>query len=189
LKTYNIVNEFAECLDFPKTLMRGRRDHDRFFDLIEAVCFLRQYQKKIEYDDDYCFIRCDLEDYKIAYKIMITGVLSSTMGELSEAAYILYDSIRNFVRKESVKEDLEPTKISFTQRQIREATGQAHMLVKNNMRKLAEFEYLEIAKGGGARTKTHYRLMADDEIKKIDLSMIPTPDEIEKKFYKTGSSG
>ena len=41
-----IVNPFASKLVFPDALMRSRRDHERFVDLIAAVCFLRQYQKQ-----------------------------------------------------------------------------------------------------------------------------------------------
>ncbi|CAD7837728.1 MAG: hypothetical protein [Olavius algarvensis spirochete endosymbiont] len=36
-----IINPFAEALDFPSKQMRTRRDHERFIDLIAAVCFLR----------------------------------------------------------------------------------------------------------------------------------------------------
>ena len=46
LKTRVIFNPFAESLDFPSSLMRSRRDHDRLIDLIVCVCFLRQFQKK-----------------------------------------------------------------------------------------------------------------------------------------------
>ena len=41
-----IVNPYADRLAFPDTLMRTRRDHERFIDLIASVCFLRQYQKQ-----------------------------------------------------------------------------------------------------------------------------------------------
>jgi hypothetical protein len=41
-----IFNPFAELLDFPSTLMRARRDHERFIDLIVCVCFIRQFQKE-----------------------------------------------------------------------------------------------------------------------------------------------
>ncbi len=74
----NIVNDFAPLLDFPTSLMRTRRDHDRFLDLIACVAFVRQFQKKEEKAAEVHFIRCDLEDYRVAYRIMVEGVLSST---------------------------------------------------------------------------------------------------------------
>jgi hypothetical protein len=42
LRPLLLVNPFAEYLDFPKSLIRTRRDHERFVDLIACVAFLRQ---------------------------------------------------------------------------------------------------------------------------------------------------
>jgi hypothetical protein len=174
LQKKTIINDFAQYLDFPTALMRMRRDHDRFLDLIAAVCFLRQYQKKEEYSGNVSFIRCDTEDYEIAYRIMIEGVLSSTMGELPRGAQMLYEDIRSWVRKEAKKQKLEAKEVSFTQRQIREATGLGHTWIKANVRKLVEYDYLELARGR-ERAKSYYRIRADEDILAVDLSMIPTP--------------
>ena len=71
-----IVNPFASKLVFPDSLMRSRRDHERFVDLIAAVCFLRQFQKQEKENRDGAtgetvrYIECDLVDYKIAYAIL-----------------------------------------------------------------------------------------------------------------------
>jgi hypothetical protein len=192
LRKRRIVNDFAPYLDFPTALMRMRRDHDRFLDLIACVCFLRQFQKQEETaagtggGGPVSFIRCDGEDYRTAYRIMTEGVLSSTMGELPKGSAFLYEDIRGFVRKEAKKQNLNAREISFTQRQIREATGLGHTWVKANMRKLAEYEYLEIARGGGERAKTYYRLRADEDIVNVDLSMIPSPEEMEKRLKGRG---
>jgi hypothetical protein len=192
LRKRHIVNDFAPYLDFPTALMRMRRDHDRFLDLIACVCFLRQFQKKEETvagtngGGPASFIRCDGEDYRIAYRIMMEGVLSSTMGELPKGSTFMYEDIRTFVRREAKKQNLRTGELSFTQRQIREATGLGHTWVKANMRKLVEYEYLEIAKGGGERAKTYYRLRADEDILNVDLSMIPTPEVMEQRVKGRG---
>jgi DNA-binding MarR family transcriptional regulator len=192
LRKRHIVNDFAPLLDFPTALMRMRRDHDRFLDLIAGVCFLRQFQKEEETvagtggGGPRSFIRCDGEDYRIAYRIMTEGVLASTMGELPKGSACLYEDIRTFVRKEAKKRNLRTGELSFTQRQIREAAGLGHTWVKANMRKLVEYEYLEIAKGGGERAKAYYRLRADEDILNIDLSMIPTPEAMEKRMRGRG---
>jgi hypothetical protein len=39
LRSLMVVNPFAEHLDFPRSLIRTRRDHERFVDLIACVCF------------------------------------------------------------------------------------------------------------------------------------------------------
>jgi len=177
----NIVNDFAPLLDFPTSLMRTRRDHDRFLDLIACVCFVRQFQKREEQDGELSFIRCDSEDYRIAYHIMVDGVLSSTLRELPAGSQLLYDQIRALAREESAKEKIGASQVSMTQRQIREYTGLSHMSVKLAVRQLVDYEYLVVSRGGNERSKGFYRLKEDVDILKTDLSMIPTPEEMLSK--------
>jgi len=177
-----IVNDFAPLLDFPTDLMRTRRDHDRFLDLIACVAFVRQYQKKELRDGETAYITCDLEDYRIAYHIMVDGVLSSTLRELSSGVQLLYDQIRTLARSEAVKQKIETTEVSMTQRQIREASGHSQMAVKLGVRQLVDYEYLSLARGGNERSKGFYRLKEDTDLLKTDLSMIPSPEEMKKKI-------
>jgi len=175
-----IVNDFAPLLDFPTDLMRTRRDHDRFLDLIACVAFVRQYQKKELHDGETAYITCDLEDYRIAHHIMVDGVLSSTLRELSSGVQLLYDQIRTLARSEATKQKIETTEVSMTQRQIREYTGLAQTWVRMNLRQLIEYEYLAVARGGNERSKGFYRLKEDTDLQKTDLSMIPSPEAMKK---------
>jgi len=176
----NIVNHFAPHLDFPTTLMRLRRDHDRFLDLIACVAFLRQYQKKELTQGGTPYIECDLVDYQIAYRIMVEGVLSSTVRELPKGAVGLYEEVREWVKKEAQKQTLKVSEVSFTQRQVREATGLSHTWVQVSLRQLVEYEYVVLISGGGIRSKAVYRLKSDEGIAGADLSMIPSPEEMAK---------
>lgn len=178
-----IVNNFAPLLDFPTTLMRLRRDHDRFLDLIACVCYLRQYQKSAKRVGDQEYLECDLVDYEIAYRIMVEAVMSSTVRELPKGAVSLYEEIRSWVRKEAVRQKLEVGEVSFTQRQIREATGLGHSWLAASLRLLVDYEYVKQT-GGGMRSKGYYRLRGEDGIAAADLSMIPSPQEIEKKLQQ-----
>jgi hypothetical protein len=170
-----IVNEFAPHLGFPTNLMRSRRDHDRFLDLIASVCFVRQYQKKTETVGGVEYIRCDLEDYAVAYRIMVEGVLASTVRELPAGAIGLYGELRTWVSREAERQRLRPEEVSFTQRQVREYTGLGQTWIKQALRQLVDYEYLSIARGGGERTRAFYRLRSDESIGEADLSMIPSP--------------
>jgi energy-coupling factor transporter ATP-binding protein EcfA2 len=182
LEKRKIVNEFAPYLDFPTSLMRTRRDHDRFLDLIACVCFVRQFQKPEERAGSVTYLRCDLDDYRIAYRIMVDGVLSSTLRELPAGVQLLYGEIRALARKEAARQKIEATEVSMTQRQIREHTGQSQQSVKMGVRQLLEYEYLTVMRGGGERSKGFYRLKDDAEIGKTDLSMIPTPEAMARKI-------
>ena len=172
----SIVNDFAPLLNFPTTLMRTRRDHDRFLDLIACVCFVRQYQKKETQDGEFSFIRCDLEDYRTAYHIMVDGVLSSTLRELPAGSQLLYEQLRAFARVEAARQLIGVTEVSMTQRQIREYSGLSQTWVRMNLRQLLDYEYLVVSRGGNERSKGFYRLKEDADIMKDDLSMIPTPE-------------
>jgi hypothetical protein len=177
-----IVNDFAPLIGFPTALMRSRRDHDRFLDLIACVCYLRQYQKKAETVGSLEYIRCDLEDYRVAYRIMIEGVMSSTVRELPTGAVGLYSELRTWVISEAMRQKLKPEEVSFTQRHAREITGLGHTWIKQALRQLVDYDYLAIARGGSERSRAYYRLREDAEIKGIDLSMIPTPEAMEERF-------
>ena len=182
LEKVAIVNEFAPLLDFPVNLMRLRRDHDRFLDLIACVCFLRQYQKSSRQAKGTRYVACDLEDYRVAYKIMVEGVLSSTVRELPKGAVGLYDDLRSWVKKEAAKQKLEAWDVSFTQRQVREATGLSHTWVQASLRQLVDYEYLVQVGGRGPRSKGVYKLRGDEGIVGADLSMIPSPEEMAVKL-------
>lgn len=177
-----IVNRFAPLLDFPTSLMRLRRDHDRFLDLIACVAFLRQFQKEIQVQGGVEYIECDLSDYAIAYKIMVEQVLGATVRELPKGAVAVYEEIRQWVKDQAKKQNLGSEEISFTQRQVREATGLAHTWVKHNLRQLVDYEYLVLAAGGRERTKAFYRLREDAGIAGADLSMIPSPEQMKARL-------
>jgi DNA primase len=182
LAQFSIVNDFAPYLSFPSSLMRTRRDNDRFLDLIACVCHVRQFQKKKDLAGGKPFIRCDLEDYRIAYRVMVEGVLGSTMRELPKGAVGLYEEIRSWAHKEAGRQDIRPDELTFTQRQVREITGLSNTWVKYALRQLVEFEYLSLVRGGAQRSRAFYRLKEDAAIPGADLSMIPTPEEMEEKL-------
>jgi DNA primase catalytic core len=183
LKKVAVVNDFNRYLDFPDTLMRVRRDHMRFIDLIACVCFLRQYQKELKHGSTslttgsaFEYIECDIEDYRIAYDIMINGVLASTMFELPKATTELYATLRGLAQQQAKKKNLKANEVTFTQREIRQLSGYGQSWLRDNLRKLVEYEYIVLARGTRRGERGSYRIKEDTEIEKIDFSMIPTPD-------------
>jgi len=186
LKNYLIVNDFVEHLTFPDSLMRTRRDHERFIDLISAVCFLRQYQKEVQIEiidnESVKYITCDIEDYKIASNIM-RGILSATLINLPKGALTLYEDIRNIAITLSNNEGIDPTEVTFTQRDIREKTGNSQMFVKRNMKLLVDYEYIKKIGGVNGKRNT-YKLYRDEKLELIDRAVIPEVEEMEKLIRK-----
>jgi DNA primase len=172
-----IVNPFAEKLDFPASLMRSRRDHERFLDLIACVCFLRQYQKDEKVEGGKKFIECDLEDYRTAHDIMMK-ILPSTLTNFPKSAQMLYETIRTILREKAKEEELLFHEVSVTQREIREKTGLSYDAVKWNIHRLVEYEYLKRSGGTHRGQSGVYRMEKDEELKSLVLDGIPTPEAL-----------
>ena len=187
LKMRIIVNPFVHFIDFPSSLMRSRRDNERFIDLIAAVCFLRQFQKEEKVQkqnktgESIHYIECDIRDYEIAYNIM-RNILPSTLTNFPKSAIELYSRMRKIIRKKANEQGLKAVEVSVTQRELRELTGMSQMYVKRNMRILSDYEYIIASSSARQRSRKSYRLLADEAINLIDLSMIPAPDEIIKRM-------
>lgn len=180
-----IVNPFAGLLSFPSSQMRSRRDHERFIDLVAAVCFLRQYQKEAKNEGKAAgsYIECDIEDYRIAYQI-IMQVLPGVLVGLSKSAILLYGQIRRLLMNKAASESFPPGELCFTQRELREATGASHDVVKRNLRFLVDYEYIESKKGRNG-SRYSYR-MARKGFPPYSFNGLPSPREIELKMQKRG---
>ncbi len=185
-----IVNPFARVLEFPSRLMRARRDHERFLDLIACVCFLRQYLKVEKEADRLRYIECDLTDYRWAYAVM-KKVVASTYGLLPPSALSVYQALRDAARKKAREQKVEPTEVSVSQREIREAMGMAAHTVKRTIRLLVDYEYIT---GEGAHrrgSRMSYRLIRDEEVSVLGGGRIPCPEEIAANLHslESGTSG
>jgi DNA primase len=177
----SIVNPFAAALDFPSRLMGSRRDHERFLDLIAAVCFLRQYLKPEKESRGVRFIECDLEDYCVAYRVM-GRIMAATYGSLPQQALAVYEAVRALARSKAQTQGMRPEEVSVGQRELREASGMSAMRVKRAMRLLVDYEYL-IPEGSRRRgSRLGYRLVRDEDAQQIDGAGIPRPEELEQKL-------
>jgi DNA primase len=179
-----IVNPFASKLVFPDALMRSRRDHERFVDLIAAVCFLRQFQKQEKESRDRStgetvrYIECDLVDYRLSYTILC-ATLPATLSSFPPSAIELYEAVRSLLREKAKREGLKVNEVAVTQREIRETCGFAQRWIKRYLQLLADWEYLVVVGARSRGSRNAYRLFRDEPIRLVDLSMIPTPEAME----------
>jgi len=193
LEKVAVVNPFAQYIQFPDKLMRTRRDHERFQDLIAVIAFVRQFQKEKFMHNGMDCVECDLEDYRWAMQIL-SAALASTLLEIPLSVIDFYDDLRAFAREQAAEKGIKASEVSMTQREIREYTGLGQVMVKRYMRMLVEYEYVVVVRGATNRTKGFYRIRDDEAIKHVDLSMIPTVEDMEKLIKtnengKSGSSG
>jgi hypothetical protein len=177
-----IENSYASELNFPHAMVRTRRDHERFLDLIAGVCFLRQYQKEIKRDEDIEYISCDDVDYAIAFEIMMGGALESTLREITAGTASFYETFRGVARDAAKKERVKPAEVRITVRDIRESAGLSNTWIKEQLRILVDYEYIIREGSVKERSRGFYRLRADEPMESLDLSMIPTPEEMKKRI-------
>jgi hypothetical protein len=104
--------------------------------------------------------------------------LSATIRELPAGAQELYEALRKLAKVEAERQNLLSVEVTFTQRQVREETGMGHTWVRQQLRVLVDYEYLTVIRGGTERSKGLYRLKADEDMHSLDLSMIPSPDQM-----------
>jgi DNA primase len=188
LEKIPVFNPFAPFLDFPKTRPVMRRAQDQFLSLMETACLLRQKQKEpVTHHDErtgkeVTGIECDLIDYGIAYTLFIQGVMAGNASDLPQSTLTLYAEIRTLAVKLAKTEGVKTTEATFIQQQVREHTGLGAEFVKKHMRLLLEYEYLQPASGKRHGTRWSYRLREDRPAAELDMSLIPAPEAMARKF-------
>jgi len=185
LKPVLVFNPYAEALTFPSSSLKTRRDNEKFLRLIQVICFLHQYQRKVKRkkigDQDVIeYIECSPEDYRIAYELLSDGVLDNTLDDLPAPARKLLELIRKYLQERSDKDGVPAEKIIFERKEIREYTSWSFAQVRNHFRILREYEYLQLIKTKNGLAN-QYRLTAN--YSDVDfLTTILRPEELERRL-------
>ncbi|UCG69043.1 MAG: toprim domain-containing protein, partial [Thermoplasmata archaeon] len=141
LKPLSVVNPYSPYLTFPAHSLRSRRDHKKYLNLIKAIAFIHQYQRKrksINQDGETIeYIEVTLEDIEHANRIA-NEILGRSLDEISSPARNLLSLIHKMV-KEKAEGDKSYT---FRRRGIREYTRWSDWQVKHYIKELEEMEYL-----------------------------------------------
>ena len=147
-----VFNPYAEVLTFPASTLKTRRDHEKFLRLINAICFLYQYQrrrKQLTLDDGETleYIECTVADYRLAHELLSDGVLDNTLDDLPRPARELLELIKKYVTDKADAEGVVAEQVVFQRSQIRAYTSWSFAQVRNNFRTLADYEYIQLIKG------------------------------------------
>jgi len=142
LRPVKVLNPYAELLTFTSKSLRVRRDHTKYLNLIQAICYLFQYQRKI-HTIDYAgktleYINVTLQDIAAANSIA-DEVLGRSLDELSPPSRKLLGLIREMCEQQAEKGERERC---FSRRDIREYAGWSDFQVKTHIRQLEELECL-----------------------------------------------
>jgi len=140
LKPLHVFNPYAELLTFTSRSLRARRDHTKYLNLILAIAYLFQYQKKIHTldfkDKTIEYINVNLSDIEKANTIA-GYVLGRTLDELSPSSRKLLMMIKDMCKKNT-----DSCNHHFNRRQIREYSGWSDFQVRTHIRQLEDLEYI-----------------------------------------------
>jgi hypothetical protein len=187
LEKVRIFNPFLKYIKFPANRPIYRRGQQQFLGIIEAIALLRQKQKeevsKIDFytNEKERGIECDLYDYEIARRLFLEAGLLAGAEDIPAGMTCLYGQIRKLARAKAKEQNLKPEELTFIQSEVREVTELSNSSVKQYLRMLVEYEYLQLAGGKRHGTRFCYRMREDKSLEKIDVAnIIPTVEEIKK---------
>jgi DNA-binding MarR family transcriptional regulator len=107
------------------------------------------------------------------------GILSATLINLPKSAFSLYENIRDLAKKEADIQGIDPEEVVFTQRDIRERTGNSQMVVKRSIKTLVDYEYIKQVTGINGKRNT-YKLHKDEGLDLVDSTIIPEIEDMER---------
>ncbi len=138
LKPLYVFNPYAELLTFTSKSLRARRDHTKYLNLISAVAYLFQYQKKIQTMEFKAktieYINVTLDDIEKANTIA-NYVLGRSLDELSPSSRKLLMLVKQMCKEKKADHH-------FNRRQIREYSGWSDFQVRTHIRQLEDLEYI-----------------------------------------------
>jgi hypothetical protein len=152
LKPLAVVNNLARALTFLDDKTRTRRDHEKYLNLIEAIAFLRQYQRPHRtLERQGTTLECvDVlqEDVELANQLA-SQVMGRTLDELFPQDRKLLQLLGQMVRDICARDGVQATDVRLSRRQIREWIGWTDFQVRVHLQRLVELEYVLMLRGGG----------------------------------------
>ena len=165
LKTVVVLNPYATRLTFPTNRLESRREFEKYLSLIEAVAFLRQYQKEVgkmaDNGGEVEYIEVEPKDIEEA-NALITEILGTSADEISGPSRELIKKVREMAETRAKEMEIDITAYRFNRRDIREYTGWSDNQIKAHIKQLEDLQYLLVKQG--ERGKLYrYELAGNEE--------------------------
>jgi len=186
LKPCAVVIPYAPLIEFPSEWLRTRRDNERFLCLIEAICFLHQYQREVkrtgENDEALQYIEATIDDYRLAYDLA-KDVLSQTLHDLKKHSRELLEEIMAMTRANAEALSREPHEIAFSRRDIREYTSWSDRKVRECLSQLVDLEYVFLVGGGSQGKQCAYQLPERIPDPGFSIEALTSVDQLKEKMH------
>ena len=156
LQPVKIANPYGELLTFTSKSLRARRDNTKYLNLIQAIAFLFQYQRKkhqIDYGDGKTmkYVNVTLSDIEHANRLA-AETLGRSLDELSPPSRKLLMLSRQMCDERAEEGEAQYT---FIRRDIREYSGWSDFQVRTHIKQLEELEYIYSVTGRRGKEYVH----------------------------------
>jgi len=138
LKSYQVVNPYADKIELPLDAKMLRRLNEQFQDFICQIALLHQYQRKT---DTQGRLIATKDDVSLATHLFFDAIILK-VDELNGSVRQFFDRL-----KEYVKGQPSGSTYKFTQKEIRQYMKLSNTPVNNYIRLLLEMEYIQISEG------------------------------------------
>jgi hypothetical protein len=142
-----VVIPFAPFVKFPSTSPRSRRDLARFLNLVQAVAFLRQFQKAAYEEDAVHYIEADLEDYRTAYELFLP-LASAVLNDLNSHSLSVLEGISSHYQSGD----------TFTRQELAGTLNLRLTFVRDYIGPLVEGGFVEVVEEGGRGKSWVYKV-------------------------------
>lgn len=154
LRPLPVINPYAHQLTFLDDKTRTRRDHEKYLTLIDAITLLHQYQRPLKTFKDggksngnpTLYVSVTLDDIEIANRLA-SKVLGRSLDELPPQTRRFLDMVKEMVKKECERLNVDRADYRVSRRQICEYTGWSMTQVRLHLDRLVEHEYVLVHRG------------------------------------------
>jgi hypothetical protein len=162
LRPLRVVNRFEPLLGYGDGRLLFRRDHPKYLNLILAITFLFQMQRPIKQSGTIGeHIEVTLADIALANELALE-LFGHSLDDLSPPSRELLRLIGEYVQRRAAELGIDPAKIEFSRRELREQLKWSETQLRRYLRALVEMEYL-VPVGGRVGQLFSYRLFYDGE--------------------------
>ena len=152
----SVRNPFALKLALPPGIRHERRANQLYLDVIEAVTFYHQQQRKVQTDKltGERFIESTVDDVAAANELILS-VLTAKADELSGACRTFFEELKAWLSKQE--------RLNFHAPEARRALGVSPSSARRYLNELREYGLCEITGGNPHRGGYEYRVTAAGE--------------------------
>ncbi len=142
LKSYEVVNPFADKLLLPLKAKMLRRLNEQFQNFVLQITLLHQYQRKT---DDKGRLIATKEDVNLAVEIFFDAIIIK-VDELDGSTRQFFEKMKVFVKKQP-----NGTTYRFSAREIRQELNASKTTAFKQLQLLQELEYIQVVEGSATR--------------------------------------